>query len=165
MTRPKIIAVDFDGTLIPEGCYPGTGPPNELVLNYCKSEQQHGAKIILWTCREGEPLQTAVRWCHNHDLYLDAINDNILESVAFLGCNSRKIYADEYIDDRMRQGFQLPYRKIKPLTVDELTAAYLELYLDENDPILYISPHQTIPYAIGVEHESGLIRDFYVLEN
>lgn len=173
MTRSKIIAVDFDGTLIPEGCFPGTGPPNEQVLNYCKSEQERGAKIILWTNREDEPLQTAVQWCEVHGLYLDAVNDNVPESIVFLGCNSRKIYADEFIDDRMRQGFYLPYRKIKPLTVDELVKAYEKIYLNpyhhaykpEHDPIYNVRPHPTIEYAIIVQHYSGFERTFYVLEN
>lgn len=170
MTRPKIIAVDFDGTLIPEGCFPGTGPPNQQVLNYCKSEQAKGTKIILWTNREGEPLQTAVRWCHNHGLYLDAINDNLPESIAFLGGNSRKIYADEFIDDRaVRTRFNLPYyahlkRRLKPLTTEELIIVYKELYLDKSDTIVNVYPHDIIPYAITVEHCSGFTRDFYVLE-
>lgn len=173
MTRSKIIAVDFDGTLISEGCFPGTGPPNQHVLNYCKSEQERGAKIILWTNREGEPLQTAVRWCHDHDLYLDAVNDNVPESIAFLGYNSRKIYADEFIDDRMRGNFQLSYRKIKPLTMNELVKAYQEIYLNPyyhayelgDDPIYDVRPHPAIEHAIIVQHHSGFERTFYVLEN
>ena len=49
--RAKIIAVDFDGTLIEEGKWPGIGATNEKVLNYCKDEQAKGARIILWTNR------------------------------------------------------------------------------------------------------------------
>lgn len=105
----KIIAVDFDGTLIEEGKWPGTGATNEKVLSYCKDERAKGARIILWTNRTGEPLETAVKWCEDHGLRLDAVNDNLPESVEFFGTNTRKIYADEFIDDRMAQGFNLPY--------------------------------------------------------
>lgn len=107
--RAKIIAVDFDGTLIEEGKWPGIGATNEKVLNYCKTEQAKGARIILWTNRVGEPLETAVNWCEEHGLRLDAVNDNVPESVEFFGTNTRKIYADEFIDDRMAKGFNLPY--------------------------------------------------------
>lgn len=107
--RAKIIAVDFDGTLIEEGKWPGIGATNEKVLDYCKSEQAKGARIILWTNRVGEPLKAAVKWCENNGLRLDAVNENLQESIDFFGFNTRKIYADEFIDDRMAKGFDLPY--------------------------------------------------------
>ena len=107
--RAKIIAVDFDGTLIEEGKWPGIGATNEKVLDYCKSEQAKGARIILWTNRVGEPLEAAVKWCENNGLRLDAVNENLQESIDFFGFNTRKIYADEFIDDRMAKGFDLPY--------------------------------------------------------
>ncbi len=100
--RAKIIAVDFDGILIEEGKWPGIGATNEEVLNYCKDEQAKGARV-------DEPLETAIKWCEKHGLRLDAVNDNLSESVEFFGTNTRKIYADEFIDDRMAQGFDLPY--------------------------------------------------------
>lgn len=107
--RAKIIAVDFDGTLIEEGKWPGIGATNEKVLDYCKSEQAKGARIILWTNRVGEPLEAAVKWCENNGLRLDAVNENLQESIDFFGFNTRKIYADEFIDDRMAKGFDLPH--------------------------------------------------------
>lgn len=167
--RDKIIAVDFDGTLIEEGKWPGIGATNEAVLNYCKTEQAKGAWIILWTNRVGEPLQTAIKWCEEHGLRLDAINDNLPESVEFFGANTRKIYADEFIDDRMAKGFNLPYIppkkiKIKDLSPEELLKLYQEQYMDGRDPILSYWAHETLPNAIKVEHYSGFVRTFYVLE-
>lgn len=173
MKRTKIIAVDFDGTLIEEGHFPGIGGTNHKVLEYCKAEQARGAKIILWTNREGDSLQTAVDWCKANDLHLDAVNDNIPETIAYFGLNSRKIYADEFIDDRMLGGFYLSYHKrVKPLSMDELIEVYKSIYLHpyynsyevEHDPIINVTAHETIPYAIVVEHASGFARDFYVLE-
>ena len=165
--RAKIIAVDFDGTLIEEGKWPGIGATNEKVLNYCKDEQAKGARIILWTNRVGEPLETAVKWCEKHGLRLDAVNDNVPEAVEFFGTNTRKIYADEFIDDRMTQGFNLPYYgepKIKELTDEELIVLYREKYFDERDPIINYWPHETIPHTIVVEHHSGFKRTFNVFE-
>ena len=44
--RAKIIAVDFDGTLV-ENKWPDIGATNTKVLDYCKNEQAKGARIIL----------------------------------------------------------------------------------------------------------------------
>ena len=165
--RAKIIAVDFDGTLIEEGKWPGIGATNEKVLNYCKAEQAKGTRIILWTNRVGEPLETAVKWCEEHGLRLDAVNDNVPESVEFFGINTRKIYADEFIDDRMAKGFDLPYYgepKIKELTPKELLSLYLEKFKDGADPVIDYWPHETIPHAIKIKHHSGFVRPFYVVE-
>ena len=123
-------------TLIEEGKWPGIGATNEKVLNYCKAEQAKGTRIILWTNRVGEPLETAVKWCEEHGLRLDAINDNLPESVDFFGFNTRKIYADEFIDDRMAKGFNLPYvpsksMKIKEMSLEELLKLYQEKYMED----------------------------------
>ena len=87
--RAKIIAVDFDGTLVEEGKWPEIGATNHKVLNYCKREQEKGTRIILWTNRAGEPLDNAIKWCEEHGLRLDAVNDNLQESVDFFGSNTR----------------------------------------------------------------------------
>ena len=91
-------------------------------------------------------------------------NDNLPESVEFFGTNTRKIYADEFIDDRMVQGFNLPYYgepKIKELTPEELFRLYQERYLDGRDPVINYRSHDTIPNAIVVEHHSGFESTFY----
>ena len=95
----QIIAVDFDGTL----CYsnwPELGEPNMPLIEYLKSWQKQGNKLILWTCRAGDALDNAVSWCNEYELTFDAINDNLPEIVELYGNNSRKITCDYYIDDR-----------------------------------------------------------------
>ncbi|MCR4690636.1 MAG: hypothetical protein K5739_04775 [Lachnospiraceae bacterium] len=99
MIEYKIIAVDFDGTL----CYsnwPELGDPNEVLIAYLKEWKKQGNKLILWTCRAGEPLDNAVLWCKQQGLEFDAVNDNLPEIVSMYGNNSRKITCDYYIDDR-----------------------------------------------------------------
>ena len=99
MTEYKIIAVDFDGTL----CYsnwPELGDPNAALIEYLKECKEAGHKLILWTCRAGEPLENAVSWCRQQGLTFDADNDNLPEIVSLYGNNSRKITCDYYIDDR-----------------------------------------------------------------
>ena len=99
MNDYQIIAVDFDGTLS-FGEWPGVGEPNAPLIEYLKKWRSCGNKLILWTCRAGEALDTAVAWCHGHDLQFDAINDNLPEIVEKYGNNSRKITCDYYIDDK-----------------------------------------------------------------
>lgn len=94
-----IIAVDFDGTLV-EDEYPNIGKPKKNIIDYIKLRQGEGAKIVLWTTREGQYLIDAVRWCADNDIYLDAVNDNVPEIIQKFGVNCRKIFAHEYIDDR-----------------------------------------------------------------
>ena len=106
--KSKIIAVDFDGTLC-TNCYPGVGFPNQVVIDYIKAEKKHGAKIILWTCRTGDILDTAVSWCKDQGLMFDAVNENLPEIVDAFGSDTRKIFANEYIDDLATNKFALPY--------------------------------------------------------
>lgn len=103
MLKNKIIAVNFDGTLC-ENKWPEIGEPNKEVLDYIKSEKENGAKIVLWTCRTGELLHNAVLWCDkNHQLQFDMVNANLPEVVKEFGDDTRKIFANEYIDDRLQK--------------------------------------------------------------
>ena len=61
--------------------------------------RKKGHKLILWTCRTGKALDEAVRWCEGHGLEFDAINENLPEIVAKFDGESRKIFANVYIDD------------------------------------------------------------------
>lgn len=95
----KIIAVDFDGTLCTNK-WPDIGEPNLSIIEWLKQAQLTGNKLILWTCRTGEMLNEALGWCLDHGLYFDAINCNVPESIARFGGDSRKVFADLYIDDK-----------------------------------------------------------------
>lgn len=95
----KIIAVDFDGTLC-ENCWPEIGKPNEALIWFLKEHKKEGTKVILWTCRTGELLEKAVEWCREQGLEFDAVNENLPEVIEWMGGDSRKIYADVYIDDK-----------------------------------------------------------------
>ena len=106
----KIIAVDFDGTLC-EHKYPEIGEPNRELIDHLIEEQQHGAKLILWTCRCGYYVSLAFEWCWKQGLKFDAVNRNVTEAIAMFGEDSRKVFAHEYIDDRASTRFKLPFVK------------------------------------------------------
>ena len=95
-----IIAVDFDGTLCEEE-WPEIGSANKFLINKLIDLQKQGAKVILWTCRNGNLLEDAVNWCGQHGLIFDAVNENLPEILeSYGGKDSRKITADYYIDDK-----------------------------------------------------------------
>lgn len=95
----QIIAVDFDGTLCSEN-YPEIGLPNLPLIYLLKQLRGQGKKLILWTCRCESYLEEAVKWCGEFGLEFDAVNENVPETLALYGMESRKISADVYIDDK-----------------------------------------------------------------
>lgn len=116
--RNKIIAVDFDGTLfeqMEEKDWPTPGAPRQAVIDYVLEQQRQGARLILWTNRTGRPLGIAVQKCHEYGIEFDAINANLPEMIEKYDNDCRKIFADEYIDDRA-----IPMPGYSSLTVTEL---------------------------------------------
>lgn len=95
----KVIAVDFDGCLC-AAKWPEIGEARQQVINELIKQQAEGAKLILWTCREGEQLDRAIAWCSERGLQFDAVNDNLEENKIRYGNNSRKVWATEYWDDK-----------------------------------------------------------------
>lgn len=95
----KIIAFDFDGTVC-ENAWPQIGAPKQDVIDALKAEQAGGAFLILWTCRTGTQLSEAEVWLRSYDLYPDAVNKNAPETFTEFGSDPRKVYADEYWDDK-----------------------------------------------------------------
>jgi hypothetical protein len=98
-----MIAVDFDGCITRRGeRFPAIGAPNVEVITALLRAKLEGARIILWTCRRGEDLNAAVDWCGAlpAPLRFDAVNDNLPEIKLWFGGDTRKVYADEYWDDK-----------------------------------------------------------------
>lgn len=94
----KAIAIDFDGCLC-EWAWPEIGAPHMDVINAAIREQNSGTALILWTCRVGSLLESAVEWCSSYGLEFDAVNTNLPERIAAYRNDCRKVYADEYWDD------------------------------------------------------------------
>ena len=98
----SIIAVDFDGCLC-SNAWPEIGVPNLHMLDALKHRREEGDKVILWTCRSGDLLEHAVDWCRGFGLEFDAINANLPENIKKYGNDCRKVWADEYWDDKAVQ--------------------------------------------------------------
>ena len=103
LNNRKIIAVDFDGTLV-EDKYPAIGKPMLFAFETLKLLQKEGHLIILWTYRNGKSLHEAVEFCEGLGIAFYAINKNHPEE-EFQENTPRKIKADIFIDDRNIGGF------------------------------------------------------------
>lgn len=101
---PYIIAIDFDGTLV-EDKFPNIGNINIETWNKALEAKENGARLILWTCRNNETLDNAVEFCNINGLEFDAVNTNLPEVQAMYGGDTRKVFADEYWDDKSIREF------------------------------------------------------------
>lgn len=104
---PPILAVDFDGTLV-ENKFPEIGEVNPVIWEAVSAYKAAGWKIILWSCRTETMLQDAVDFCAERGLIFDAVNENLPEVQAYYGGDTRKVFADMYIDDRSAVLFVQP---------------------------------------------------------
>ena len=95
----RVIAVDFDGCLC-KNAWPEVGEPNWDVIEKVKKEHENGADIILWTCRDGQLLEDAVKACEDWGINLSAANESLVEWRKAWGNDTRKIGASEYWDDK-----------------------------------------------------------------
>lgn len=119
---PKIVAVDFDGTLVDDE-YPAVGAPKKEIFELFKLLQRRGVKIILWTCRNDRQLDEAVQCCIDNGLTPDAVNANIPEVIEAYGGDTRKVFADLYYDDKSIPNTQAPLYWLKRLGFN-----YFDLY-------------------------------------
>ena len=100
-----ILAIDFDGVI--RKAKRATDEGYEL-MPFCKwilkKLHKEGFRMILWTCRSKSWLEDPVNFLIDKDImqYFECINENVKE-ICFW--DTRKIYADVYIDDLNLQGF------------------------------------------------------------
>ena len=96
-----IIAVDFDGTIV-EHQYPKIGREKPFAIDTLRRLASEGHKLVLWTSREGELLEDAIRYCKDRGLTFYSVNsDKPTGSLTFSDkTTSTKLVADVYIDDR-----------------------------------------------------------------
>ena len=89
-----VIAIDFDGCITTENCFPNISKLRPYVIQAIHNFQDAGHKCILWTCREGEYLEKARKFLNDNGIYMDGYNFSPYQ------LQSRKIVADIYIDDK-----------------------------------------------------------------
>lgn len=105
-----IIAIDFDGTIC-RGEYPNIDGLQPFAKETINRLHDDGHYIIIWTCRENEKLLKAVNWLLENGVKFDRVNDHQPDNLAQYGGNTRKVYANLYIDDKQVGGLP-PWDKI-----------------------------------------------------
>ncbi|MCK5824450.1 MAG: hydrolase [Ichthyobacteriaceae bacterium] len=100
----KIIAVDFDGTIV-EDAYPEIGKPMIFAFETLKKFEEDGHRLILWTYRAGSKLTDAVEFCRKNGIEFYAVNESYEGEKYDKRAMSRKINADIFVDDRNIGGF------------------------------------------------------------
>lgn len=137
-----------------------------------RHQQANDAKLILWTCRDGEKLTKAVEWCKLRGLEFDAVNQNLPEVIEQYGGDTRKISADEYIDDKMCNRFKLPFvsqRKEITANPKKITSfgdaeiAVIEAFIGKDGPIMEFKEMQAL-VAMQFEIYKRMMQPTYILQ-
>ncbi|MDD6124504.1 MAG: hypothetical protein PUB53_08700 [Bacteroidales bacterium] len=132
-----IIAVDFDGTIV-EHAYPKIGKERPFATATLRQLQKDGHLLVLWSVREGELLEEAVKWCKERGVTFYAVNKNTDEEGRENADNpnySRKLKVHMFIDDRNLGGMP-DWGVIYQLITKKLSfeAYYKRLFAQQQPP-------------------------------
>lgn len=98
----KHIAIDWDGTIVNDGAYPEAGKFKNNAVDTIRRIIKHGGEVVIWTCRNGyeqeEKIKKKLSTAGIYDFKINQPFDHFTN--IYGGDNSRKIFADVYIDDR-----------------------------------------------------------------
>lgn len=108
--RRLILAIDFDGTIVDHE-FPKIGKLKTGAKEAINSLHNLGHKIIIWTCRnhtekdlnQDSTIRGVQNFLEREGVKYDVVNENHPDLDFHL--ESRKVYADIYIDDRNLGGF------------------------------------------------------------
>lgn len=117
------LSIDYDDTIVFQD-YPNAGiikPKAKEVINRLYDE---GHKIMIWTCRSHEALETAKEYLKECGVKYHVINENHPDLIERWQHDTRKMSADIYIDDKQLGGipddweliYQLIYKHLKQIT-------------------------------------------------
>ena len=116
-----IIAVDFDGT-IARSNFPVILGEMPYAGESLRKLHEQGHYIIIWTCRTGENLLSAINWLLERKIPFNRINDHNPENLAKYGDAGNKVYAHCYVDDKNLFGF--PGWKVAISEIERMKAEY-----------------------------------------
>lgn len=99
-----IIAIDFDGTIVHDQ-YPHIGAVKPNAGEIIRKLKADGHYIIIWTCRAGNYAHQVFDFLREKEIPFDRINESNPDNVQkYGGMDTRKVYADVYIDDKAING-------------------------------------------------------------
>jgi hypothetical protein len=94
--KPKVVAVDLDGTILKQVPYPTMGEALPGFREELEILKRLGWVIVIWTCRGPAEYDAVRAQLDAHGIPHDYINENPYG----VPNGSPKIYADVYVDDR-----------------------------------------------------------------
>lgn len=96
-----IIAIDFDGTIV-EDKFPEIGEMRDGAKEAINQLYADGYEIIIWSCRNGINKARAIEWLAMNGIKYHKFNESSYHNLkAHDFKDTRKVYADIYIDDKM----------------------------------------------------------------
>lgn len=102
-TNKKVLAIDFDDTIAVQG-YPECGKLIKGAKKVINKLYDEGHHIIIWTCRMEEPAAKAIEFLKKNGIKYHTFNDHAAYIKEHYGNDTRKIFADVYIDDKQLGG-------------------------------------------------------------
>jgi hypothetical protein len=122
-----IIAIDFDGTIV-EDRFPEIGDLKPGAVEAINQLYADGYTIIIWTCRTGINKARAVEFLAKAGIKWHYFNESSIANLKLHNFNdTRKVYADLYIDDR---GLYRPMPQWKDI-YEMIRAYYCPTYADK----------------------------------
>lgn len=95
-----IVAIDFDGTIV-EDKFPEIGELKPGAVEAINALYKAGYTIIIWTCRTGINKARSVEFLAKQGIKWHYINEGSKANVkAYGGVDTRKVFADVYVDDK-----------------------------------------------------------------
>lgn len=112
MNKRKIIAIDFDSTIVNIDKFPHIHSLRKGAKTYINKLYNAGYYIIIWTCRTDAAtcydMSDAVKYLNDNGIKFHLINDNHYALKNHFRNNSRKVSADIYVDDKGLWPFGIP---------------------------------------------------------
>jgi len=98
VVKHLVIGVDFDGTIVKDR-YPNIGKPKFLAFESLKRLSKSHT-LILWTCRKDKELDEVIKYCEQHGIKFNYVNQNTFSRIREYGGDCRKLSCDLLIDDK-----------------------------------------------------------------
>ena len=114
-----IISIDYDDTIVYSD-YPNIGTIKPHAADVINRLHDAGHFIIIWTCRSGEHETMAADYLRSNGVKFHHINENHPDNIAQYDSDSRKIFADVYVDDKQLGGLPESWLEIETILTQQI---------------------------------------------
>lgn len=111
ITKGLIITIDYDGTIVHDD-YPRPGTLKLNAKEVINRLHEEGHHIIIWTCRIYKPLEDAIKLLEDNGIFYRQVNEHHPKMIIKYGNDTRKVFADIYVDDKQLGGIPDDWEEI-----------------------------------------------------